>query len=254
MTGRPDRSVRKIQIINYDGTSFKEDEVNTAAKCLSYIKNKKKTTWVNVNGLKNGKLFEELAKGFNLHPLVLEDILHTQQRPKMEDYDDYLYIVVRMLTYDEKHGRIGAEQVSVILGRNFVISIQEKEGDLFDKVQIGLDDFRRCHGFVLPDAGHTHGKAHAGRGARDLLEGLVGIRAYLLDGFHHLFEPRGDLAPLVDRHLVQLDAIAFQHEPVERLLHVRHAGVRQLAALDEVALIVVAVLAAQEHDAVEPAG
>lgn len=124
----------RLNVISYDAKKYEETEVKTAAECLSYTKGKK-TVWINVNGIENGKLLEELASKFNFHPLVREDIAHTRQRPKVEDYDDYLYIVVRMISYNEKTAKLDSEQVSMILGRNYVLSIQEKEGDLFDKVR-----------------------------------------------------------------------------------------------------------------------
>jgi len=124
----------RLHTISYDAKKYEEAEARTAAECLKHTKGKK-TAWINVNGLENGKLLEELASSFGLHPLVSEDIVYTGQRPKMEDYDDYLYIVVKMISYNEKAGRLDSEQVSMVLGRNYVISIQEKEGDLFDKVR-----------------------------------------------------------------------------------------------------------------------
>jgi magnesium transporter len=124
----------RLHILSYDAKKYEETEVTTVDECLKYIK-ARKTAWININGLENGELLEELASKFNLHPLVREDIAHTRQRPKMDDYDDYLYIVVRMISYNEKSDRLNSEQISMILGRNYVISIQEKEGDLFDKVR-----------------------------------------------------------------------------------------------------------------------
>jgi magnesium transporter len=79
---------------------------------------------------------ESLGQCIGLHPLVLEDILNTEQRPKIEDYGDYLYIVVKMITYPDKADGIAVEQVSLILGQNFVISFQEGiQGDVFSPVR-----------------------------------------------------------------------------------------------------------------------
>jgi magnesium transporter len=92
-------------------------------------------TWINIDGLKDKAKLEKICKHFNLHPLVIEDILHTEQRPKVEDYDDYLYIVVRMLDFDEKKNHIKSEQISVVLGPACVISFQERDGDTFTAVR-----------------------------------------------------------------------------------------------------------------------
>lgn len=125
----------KVDVITYNPTSFEKTEVTSAKGCSVYIKDKKKVTWINVDGLENAQLLEGLCRCFDLHPLVIEDILHTRQRPKIEDYDEYLYIVVRMLSLDGKNNNIKTEQVSLLLGRNYVLSFQEKKGDLFDKVR-----------------------------------------------------------------------------------------------------------------------
>lgn len=90
--------------------------------------------WVDLTGLHDLDILKEVGDIFGLHPLVVEDIANTDQRPKVEDYGDYLYIVFKMLTYDQKAG-VSSEQVSVVLGRNFVISFQEWEGDVFDPIR-----------------------------------------------------------------------------------------------------------------------
>ncbi len=124
-----------ISIITYDSKSVREAEAKDAEDCFSYAKDRKKTTWVDIEGLKDMKLLEDLCKKFGAHPLVIEDILQTVQRPKMEDYDEYLFIVARMLFYEEKNGTTTSEQVSMILGRNYIISFQEKTGGIFNKIK-----------------------------------------------------------------------------------------------------------------------
>lgn len=90
--------------------------------------------WVNLTGLHDLDTLKGVGDAFGLHPLVVEDIANTDQRPKVEDYEDYLYIVFKMLTYEPKAG-VSSEQISVVLGRNFVISFQEREGDIFDPIR-----------------------------------------------------------------------------------------------------------------------
>ena len=93
-------------------------------------------TWINVEGIHQVEMFEKLGQCYGLHPLVLEDILNTDQRPKMEIYGDYVYIVLKMLYGNDSDRSIEVEQVSLILGSNFVISFQEgKEGDVFNPVR-----------------------------------------------------------------------------------------------------------------------
>jgi magnesium transporter len=124
----------RITILDYDSASFTEFEAKSAEECLNYMKKKKTVTWVNVDGLKDIALLQKLCEEFNIHPLVIEDILATDQRPKVENYDDYLYIVSRMLDFNGKF-HVASEQISIILTPTFVISVQEKKGDLFESVR-----------------------------------------------------------------------------------------------------------------------
>src|SRR4030043_137051 len=118
----------KITIMDYDEANFQEKEIKTIEECL-VLKDKPTITWINIDGLHQVEILERLGECYGLHPLVLEDILNTDQRPKMEDYGEYLYIVLRMLNYNDKSSEIEAEQISLILGPNFVFSFQEREGD-----------------------------------------------------------------------------------------------------------------------------
>jgi len=124
----------KINIMDYDEAHFQEQEIKTIEECFLF-KDKPTVTWINVDGLHQVEILEKLGGCYGLHPLVLEDILNTDQRPKMEDYGEYLYIVLRMLNYNDKSSEIESEQISLILGPNFVISFQEREGDTFNPIR-----------------------------------------------------------------------------------------------------------------------
>jgi magnesium transporter len=129
--GEKKREVPKITILDYDETQFQEREAKSVEECFP-LKEKPTVTWINVEGLHQVEVLERLGGCYGLHPLVLEDILNTDQRPKMEDYGEYIYVVLKMLNYDDKSGQIEAEQISLILGQNFILSFQEgKEGDVF---------------------------------------------------------------------------------------------------------------------------
>jgi len=122
-------------VIDYDETHFEEKEVESAKECFPF-RDKPTVTWINVDGVHQVEIIEQLGHCFGLHPLVMEDILNTEQRPKMEVYGDYLYIVLKMLYGGGPDRQIEGEQVSLILGSNFVISFQEqKEGDVFNPVR-----------------------------------------------------------------------------------------------------------------------
>jgi magnesium transporter len=99
------------------------------------FKDNKRITWINIDGLQKISIIERIGNHFNLHPLVLEDIANTGQRPKMEDYTEYLFLVLKMLQYSEEDNEIKGEQVSLILGSDWVVSFQETEGDVFDLIR-----------------------------------------------------------------------------------------------------------------------
>ena len=91
-------------------------------------------TWVDVGGVHKMEVLESFGKQFQLHPLLLEDIANTDQRPKLDDYETYLFLVIKMLTVTERQDII-VEQVSLVLGRNFVLSFQENGTDVFQPVR-----------------------------------------------------------------------------------------------------------------------
>ena len=124
-----------VTIIDYDEAHFTEETVKAIDECFAF-KDSPSVTWINVDGLHQEKVLEQLGECYGLHPLMLEDILNTEQRPKTEDFREYLYIVLKMIYHDAKSGVINTEQISLILGRNFVISFQEGlEGDVFNSVR-----------------------------------------------------------------------------------------------------------------------
>jgi len=124
----------KIIIINYSESDYVENEFDAFAECLP-VGDRGGVTWINVNGLQQVKNLEKLGECFHIHPLVLEDILDLEQRPKIEDYDDYLYIVLKTLSLSPEAEGIQSEQVSLILGPNYVISCHEGDGDLFAPIR-----------------------------------------------------------------------------------------------------------------------
>ena len=124
----------RITVIDYDVDQFQEKEVETIEECFPF-KDTPTVTWINIDGLHEVQIIEKIGEHFAIHPLIQEDIVHTGQRPKMEDMESYIFVVGRMLFYDDETGEIESEQVSLILGPNYVISFQEKEGDIFDPVR-----------------------------------------------------------------------------------------------------------------------
>ena len=124
----------KITTINYDEEQFQEKDVETIDEVFPFS-DKSTVTWINLDGINQLDNIEKIGKHFKIHPLVLEDIMNTGQRPKMEDFGDYLFMILKMLSYDEEENETKIEQVSLILSSKFVISFQESEGDVFDPIR-----------------------------------------------------------------------------------------------------------------------
>ena len=134
-TGERREGHAKVTLMRYSPGEFAEADLDGLDACPT-ISDCPGVCWINVDGVHDVSALERLGGCFGLHPLVLEDIANTDQRPKMEDHGDYIYAVFRMLTPGEG-GAVISEQVSLVLGRNFVLSFQEegKEGDVFDNVR-----------------------------------------------------------------------------------------------------------------------
>lgn len=124
----------RMTLIDYDEKVLKEQTLEKIEDCFGY-QTTSTVTWINVDGVHNVDIVEKVGKQFNLHPLTLEDIVHPGQRPKFEEYDNYLFMVVRMLQYSQENAMVTSEQVSFILGGNFLITFQEAVGDVFEQIR-----------------------------------------------------------------------------------------------------------------------
>ena len=123
-----------ISVIDYNEESFQERSDVSVEECAVYP-DSPTVSWVNFTGLHDMVLLERFGGIFGIHPLVLEDIVNTGQRPKMEDFGDYIFMSLKMLYRDVDTGLINAEHVGLILARNYVLSFQEVEGDVFDVIR-----------------------------------------------------------------------------------------------------------------------
>ncbi len=124
----------KISYMDYDEVKVEEGEAKEIDACFPF-KDTPTVTWINIDGLHQVDFIEKIGKHFDLHPLIVEDIVNTHQRPKVEEFENYLFIVLKMLYVDEKSDETQIEQVSLIVGKNYVISFQEREGDIFEPVR-----------------------------------------------------------------------------------------------------------------------
>jgi len=143
-TGKMKTETVRITVMDYDEQNFEEKEVSSVEQCFPF-KQTPTVTWINIDGIHDVSIIEKLGKEFEVHHLILEDILYTGQRPKYEDFEKYIFIVVKMLSYDDKRDCVKAEQVSMVLGSNFVISFQERAGDVFEQIR---DRIRNAKGRV----------------------------------------------------------------------------------------------------------
>lgn len=129
-TGEKESQNLFIEAFDFTLESLEEKQFKNVEDVFKY-KLSKSVTWININGLNHVEAIEKLGNHYNLHPLTLEDIVNISQRPKIEEYDDYLFVVLKMLYYDADEN-IVSEQVSFILGENYVLTFQESDIDVFD--------------------------------------------------------------------------------------------------------------------------
>ena len=132
--GRRQMEEVRISYIRYNENLYEEKEKSTPEECAGLCRSED-VIWVNVQGIHDERTVEELGNLFSLHSLTIEDIVNTMQRPKFEDFDRYIFVILKMLEYSDENVAIETEQVSLILGNGFVITFQEKPGDVFDPVR-----------------------------------------------------------------------------------------------------------------------
>lgn len=119
-----------IELIEYSDQIVREQDVQDL-EALSLCKEPSVVSWVNVNGIHSPEVIGKVGEAFGIHSLVLEDVLNTDHRPKVEPFEDHVFFTMKMMWFAED-GTLEAEQVSIIFGSHWVISFQERKGDLFD--------------------------------------------------------------------------------------------------------------------------
>lgn len=124
----------RITVVDYDPAECRVSEADLPEACALY-RDRPNMTWINIDGLHQVELIERFARCFRLHPLTIEDICNTHQRPKLDIYDDYLYLVVKSQHYLPESRSIEQEQVSLVIGANFLLTFQEGPSPLFDGVR-----------------------------------------------------------------------------------------------------------------------
>ncbi|MEY2912460.1 MAG: magnesium and cobalt transport protein CorA [Cyanobacteriota bacterium] len=128
-----------IFLIDYNQTDLIRKQISYPEECINYL-DTESVSWVDVQGLGNKDILHRLGQSFDLHPLVLEDIVNMVERPKIEDYEDQLVIIAHMVVPNNNNGSFYSEQVSLVLGKYYVLTIQEEpEHDCFDGVRMRID-------------------------------------------------------------------------------------------------------------------
>ena len=131
----------RLRFLDYTETDLREEQVDRIEACFPFAA-APTVTWVNVDGLHETDIIESIGERFGLHRLLLEDIVSTGQRPKVEEYGQHVFIVVKMLSFNEATEEVRAEQVSFVVGENYVFSFQERFGDVFEPVRVRLRESR----------------------------------------------------------------------------------------------------------------
>jgi magnesium transporter len=194
----------RITLLDYDEKQFEEKQVGNVEECFPFRKTPT-VTWINIDGIHDVEIIGRVGKAFDLHPLLLEDILNTGQRPKFEDYQDCAFLVLKMLSYNDEDQAVETEQVSLVLGPHFVISFQERVGDVFEPVR---DRIRNAKGRIR--------KMGADYLAYALLDAIV-------DSYFGILERIGDRIEGLEEALVS--------NPDQRTLHQIHTLKREMITL-----------------------
>lgn len=204
----PDASPPVLFLIDYSDSSATRIKLETPEECTPYL-DSESVSWVDVQGLGSENILRRLGQVFSLHPLVLEDVVNVPQRPKIEEYDDQLLIILRMVTPREDGKRFLSEQVSFILGKHYLLTVQEEpDYDPFGPVR---ERIRANKGTI-----RKHGADYL---AYSLMDAIV-------DGFFPVLEAYGEeLEDLEDEVVVNPSRQTLEriHEVKRELLSLRRA-------------------------------
>ncbi|WP_340073751.1 magnesium/cobalt transporter CorA [Leptobacterium sp. I13] len=136
-TGYKEDKSFHIELIDYTPSTFREKEFAKLEEAFE-ASSADSITWININGLNNTADIQKLGKRYSLHPLVLEDIVDTDQRPKIEEYNTYVFVVFKMLYY--QNDVLNVEHISMVLGKNYVLTFQEADGDVFNPLRTRIKE------------------------------------------------------------------------------------------------------------------
>jgi len=174
----------RLHLIRYGADRIEERDVASPAECLP-ANDHDTVTWLDVTGLHETDLLAQVGRLAGMHPLLLEDVMSTGQRPKQEEYEQHHYLVLRMLQFDADRNEISEEQISVVVGTNYVISFQESAGDVWDPVR---ERIRTARGSIRQ------------RGPDYLAYALLDA---VVDGYFAIVEAIGDQIEVLEAEVIQ---------------------------------------------------
>ena len=203
----------RITVIDYGPDHYEEREIDELSEVDGY-RDRDTVTWINVDGVHETDIVEEVGARYGLHPLLMEDVVSTGQRPKMEEYEDHVFLVLQMLV-PEDGAAVRDEQVSLVLGPGWVVSFQERRGDVFD----GLRDRLRT------------GKSLARRAGSDYL--AYRLLDAVVDQYFVVLERMGDRLEELEEQVIEdpdREVLEEVHALKRELLFIRRAAwpVREL--------------------------
>jgi magnesium transporter len=195
----------RVQIFRYSQDALTEESTGTLPETLDVPEAGSGVLWLNVEGLHDVKLLERIGAALELHPLAVEDVASIGQRPKLEEYDDHLFLVAHMLTLAGDAGHVVDEQVSLMVGRGFVVTFQEAPGDVFEAVRERLREGR--------------GRIRS-RGADYLAYTLLDA---IVDHYFVVLEKLGEVVEELEEEVLE--------RPTRRTMHRVHGLKRELLAV-----------------------
>ncbi len=203
-TGEQKVETVRLAVFRYDRDASSEEQIDPHSASLP-VPEEGSVTWLNLDGLHDIAVMERIGHAYRLHPLLMEDVLSTGSRPKFEEYDGQLFIVVKMISFNDESRRTETEQLSLLLGEHLVLSFQERVGDVLDYVR---ERIRNGRGRVR--------KETADYLAYALIDAVV-------DNYFVVLEKMGDTIDELEEELIG--------DPAEKTLHRIHELKRELIDL-----------------------
>lgn len=205
---RTDSSPPKITLLDYTNYGVQHIDINDPKECIPYLESES-ISWIDVGGLGGEETWHQLNEVFNLHPLALEDIIHVPQRPKTEEYEDHLVIIARMVSLREDGKSFITEQISLVLGENYVLSVQEEP--YYDCLQVVRQRLQSSRSLIRKS------------GVDYLIYALIDA---IIDGFFPVLEMYGELIEALEAEVVTsptLQTLERIYQLKRELLELRRA-------------------------------